>query len=113
MAEKILTSESVTEGHPDKVCDLIADSVLDAYIELDPRSHVACEVLCKSGVVVLAGIVMLVLPGPGLLTIAAGLALLALEFEAARDLRDQLAGWVRARVLREEAKARAKGRAAH
>ena len=63
------------------------------------------------GLVVLAGVVMLVLPGPGLLTIAAGLALLALEFEAARDLRDQLAGWVRARVLREEAKARAKGRA--
>lgn len=59
------------------------------------------------GVVVLAGVVMLVLPGPGLLTIAAGLALLALEFEAARDLRDQFAGWVRARVLREEAKARA------
>ena len=64
------------------------------------------------GVVVLAGIVMLVLPGPGLLTIAAGLALLALEFDAARDLRDHLAGWVRARVLREEAKARAKARAA-
>jgi uncharacterized protein (TIGR02611 family) len=59
------------------------------------------------GVVVLAGLVMLVLPGPGLLTIATGLALLALEFEAARDLRDQFAGWVRARVLREEAKARA------
>jgi uncharacterized protein (TIGR02611 family) len=59
------------------------------------------------GVVVLAGVAMLVLPGPGLLTIAAGLALLALEFEAARDLRDHLAGWVRARVLREEAKARA------
>jgi S-adenosylmethionine synthetase len=51
----VLTSESVTEGHPDKVCDFIADSVLDAYIALDPRSRVACEVLCKSGVVVLAG----------------------------------------------------------
>ena len=59
------------------------------------------------GVVVLAGVVMLVLPGPGLLTIAAGFTLLALEFEAARDLRDQFAGWVRARVLREDAKARA------
>jgi S-adenosylmethionine synthetase len=55
MARQILTSESVTEGHPDKVCDFIADSVLDAYIELDPRSHVACEVLCKSGVAILAG----------------------------------------------------------
>ncbi|MGE0456012.1 MAG: methionine adenosyltransferase [Vicinamibacteria bacterium] len=49
------TSESVTEGHPDKVCDLIADTVLDAYITLDPRSRVACEVLAKSGTVVLAG----------------------------------------------------------
>jgi len=64
------------------------------------------------GLVVLAGLAMLVLPGPGLLTIAAGLALLALEFEAARDLRDQFAGWVRARVLREEAKARARQRVA-
>jgi S-adenosylmethionine synthetase len=49
------TSESVTEGHPDKVCDTIADSVLDAYLALDKRSRVACEVLAKSGVVVLAG----------------------------------------------------------
>ena len=49
------TSESVSEGHPDKVCDLIADSILDAYIEQDPRSHVACEVLCKESTVVLAG----------------------------------------------------------
>src|SRR5437870_3477162 len=49
------TSESVTEGHPDKVCDTIADSVLDAYIALDRRSRVACEALAKSGVVVLAG----------------------------------------------------------
>jgi S-adenosylmethionine synthetase len=49
------SSESVSEGHPDKVCDLIADSILDAYIEQDPRSHVACEVLCKGGNVVLAG----------------------------------------------------------
>jgi len=49
------TSESVTEGHPDKVCDLIADTVLDAYLAHDPRSRVACEVLAKSGTVVLAG----------------------------------------------------------
>jgi S-adenosylmethionine synthetase len=52
---QVHTSESVCEGHPDKVADFIADSVLDAYITLDPRSRVACEVLCKSGVVVLAG----------------------------------------------------------
>jgi S-adenosylmethionine synthetase len=52
---RVLTSESVCEGHPDKVADLIADSILDAYLTLDARSRVACEVLCKSGVVVLAG----------------------------------------------------------
>lgn len=50
-----ITSESVAEGHPDKVCDYIADAVLDAYLAHEPRSRVACEVLCKSGVVVLAG----------------------------------------------------------
>jgi S-adenosylmethionine synthetase len=49
------TSESVTEGHPDKVCDFIADSILDSYLELDPKSRVACEVLCKEGIVVIAG----------------------------------------------------------
>jgi S-adenosylmethionine synthetase len=51
----ILTSESVTEGHPDKVCDLIADSILDACLVQDPQSRVACEVLCKDDLVVLAG----------------------------------------------------------
>ena len=51
----VFTSESVTEGHPDKVCDFVADSVLDAYIGLDAKAHVACEVLCKSDVVVVAG----------------------------------------------------------
>jgi S-adenosylmethionine synthetase len=49
------TSESVSEGHPDKVCDLIADSILDAYIAQDPKSRVACEVLCKEGAVIVAG----------------------------------------------------------
>jgi S-adenosylmethionine synthetase len=51
----VFTSESVTEGHPDKVCDFIADSVLDAYLAQDRNAHVACEVLCKSGIVVVAG----------------------------------------------------------
>lgn len=51
----LLTSESVTEGHPDKVCDLIADAILDANIGPDPNARVACEVLCKGGRVVLAG----------------------------------------------------------
>ena len=49
------TSESVSEGHPDKVCDFIADSILDAYLEQDRESRVACEVLCKEGTVVIAG----------------------------------------------------------
>jgi S-adenosylmethionine synthetase len=54
-ASFIFTSESVTEGHPDKVCDFIADSILDAYLEHDPRSRVACEVLAKGRHLVLAG----------------------------------------------------------
>ena len=49
------TSESVSEGHPDKVCDYIADSILDVHLEQDPKSRVACEVLCKDNHVVLAG----------------------------------------------------------
>jgi hypothetical protein len=49
------TSESVSEGHPDKVCDYIADSILDAYLAQDPSSRVACEVLCKGGQVIVAG----------------------------------------------------------
>jgi S-adenosylmethionine synthetase len=51
----IFTSESVSEGHPDKVCDLIADSILDAHLAGDRNARVACEVLCKGGDVVLAG----------------------------------------------------------
>jgi S-adenosylmethionine synthetase len=51
----VFTSESVAEGHPDKVCDFIADSILDAYLERDSRSRVACEVLCKAGQVIVAG----------------------------------------------------------
>jgi S-adenosylmethionine synthetase len=51
----IFTSESVTEGHPDKVCDYISDSILDAYLGQDPGSRVACEVLCKENIVVIAG----------------------------------------------------------
>ena len=53
--EYIFSSESVTEGHPDKVCDSIADAVLDAHIEQDPKSRVACEVLCKEAHVIIAG----------------------------------------------------------
>ena len=55
MSRFIFTSESVSEGHPDKVCDYISDSVLDACFEQDPTSRVACETLCKSDTVVIAG----------------------------------------------------------
>ncbi len=51
----LFTSESVTEGHPDKVCDMISDGVLDAIIKEDPRGRVACETLVTTGLVVLAG----------------------------------------------------------
>ncbi len=53
--KQYFTSESVTEGHPDKVCDYISDSILDAYISQDVCSHVACETLAKSDKVILAG----------------------------------------------------------
>ena len=51
----LFTSESVTEGHPDKICDNISDAVLDAILAQDPRARVACETLVKTGFVVLAG----------------------------------------------------------
>jgi S-adenosylmethionine synthetase len=55
MSRFTFTSESVSEGHPDKVCDYISDSILDACFEQDPHSRVACETLCKCDTVVLAG----------------------------------------------------------
>ena len=51
----LFTSESVTEGHPDKVADQISDAVLDALLEQDPDSHVACETLVTTGMAVVAG----------------------------------------------------------
>src|SRR6202158_4673751 len=51
----LFTSESVSEGHPDKVSDQISDSVLDAILAQDPKSRVAAETLCNTGLVVLAG----------------------------------------------------------
>ena len=53
--EYLFTSESVSEGHPDKVADQISDSILDAILEQDPRARVAAETLCNTGLVVLAG----------------------------------------------------------
>ena len=52
---KFFTSESVTEGHPDKVCDQIADAVLDALLAVDPNARVACEVSATTGLVLLMG----------------------------------------------------------
>lgn len=52
---KLFTSESVTEGHPDKVCDLIADTILDKALEQDPFSRIACEVCCTTGLVMVLG----------------------------------------------------------
>ena len=51
----LFTSESVTEGHPDKLCDQVSDAVLDAILAKDPAGRVACECLTTTGVVVVAG----------------------------------------------------------
>ena len=53
--KKLFTSESVTEGHPDKVCDQISDAVLDAYLEIDPDCHVACETTVTNNFVLIMG----------------------------------------------------------
>jgi len=55
MKDYIFTSESVTEGHPDKICDQISDSILDAMLEQDPQSRVACETTCTTGQVLVMG----------------------------------------------------------
>ena len=55
MAKHFFTSESVTEGHPDKVCDRVSDSVLDALLEQDPQSRVACETVCTTGMCMVMG----------------------------------------------------------
>ena len=55
MEKRLFTSESVTEGHPDKICDQISDAVLDALYEQDPYSRVACETLTNTGFVVVMG----------------------------------------------------------
>ena len=55
MKKWLFTSESVTEGHPDKVCDQISDAILDAIIEKDPMARVACETIVSTGLVLVAG----------------------------------------------------------
>ena len=52
---RLFTSESVTEGHPDKICDMISDAVLDNLLAQDPMSRVACEVCCTTGLIVVMG----------------------------------------------------------
>ena len=55
MQKRLFTSESVTEGHPDKICDQISDAVLDAILEQDPMARVACETACTTGMVMCMG----------------------------------------------------------
>ncbi|MBE7050687.1 MAG: methionine adenosyltransferase, partial [Ruminococcaceae bacterium] len=55
MSRKLFTSESVTEGHPDKICDQISDAVLDAIIKEDPMARVACETAVTTGMIMIMG----------------------------------------------------------
>ena len=55
MANYLFTSESVTGGHPDKICDQISDAVLDAILAQDPMGRVACETCCTTGMVLVMG----------------------------------------------------------
>ena len=55
MSKRIFTSESVTEGHPDKICDQISDGVLDAILAKDPQARVACECATTTGLVLVMG----------------------------------------------------------
>jgi S-adenosylmethionine synthetase len=76
MRRHLFTSESVSMGHPDKMCDQVSDAVLDAMLEQDPRSRVACETLTTTGLVLLAGEV----------TTRAKVELAALVREVVRDI---------------------------
>ena len=55
MSGHVFSSESVTEGHPDKICDAVSDAVLDALLKQDPNSRVACETMVKTGYAIVAG----------------------------------------------------------
>ena len=55
MEKRLFTSESVTEGHPDKMCDIISDAILDALVERDPMSRIACETAITTGMVLVMG----------------------------------------------------------
>ena len=62
MANFFFTSESVSMGHPDKVSDQVSDGILDALLAQDPMSRVACETLCTTDLVVLAGEITITVP---------------------------------------------------
>ena len=55
MEKYLFTTETVTEGHPDKMCDAISDAIMDAMLEQDPMSRVACETCCNTGFVMVMG----------------------------------------------------------
>ncbi|HAL63037.1 MAG TPA: methionine adenosyltransferase, partial [Clostridiales bacterium] len=55
MKRMLFTSESVTEGHPDKICDCISDAILDEILKQDPNARVACETTCTTGIVSIMG----------------------------------------------------------
>ena len=55
MARRLFTSESVTEGHPDKICDLVSDAILDEILKNDPMARVACETTCTTGIISIMG----------------------------------------------------------
>ena len=55
MSRYVFTSESVTEGHPDKICDQVSDAVLDALLAQDPTSRVACETVVNTGLCMITG----------------------------------------------------------
>ena len=80
----VFSSESVGEGHPDKVADLISDSVLDACLSIDRRSRVACETLVKSNAVVLAG--EITIPAIGTKPIDQAINIGAVVRDAIRDI---------------------------
>ena len=92
MASYLFTSESVSEGHPDKVCDRISDTVVDLYLGADAGSRVACETLCTTNLVVIAGEVR----GPE----SAGKAIVDSVREAIRDIGYEQPGfhWKHAKI---------------
>ena len=55
MAKMLFTSESVTEGHPDKICDRVSDAILDEILKKDPNARVACETTCTTGIISVMG----------------------------------------------------------